>query len=355
VEEYFSAVLEGNLSAGEAAAINAHLESCPDCKEGFRRFEEAVGVLQAYEPPPVPPAFLDAVHEATTTDVRKKQRRWPLVLAWSVAAAASVVAVFALFSRPEPVMIEVPVEHRVVIEKKVPVPMPVRVPVGEGSLEVIREGSVLAARAGDLLDLREGDVIRAVPAPPPEVVPPPPVRVMVDFASLISALEQTTRRMVEAAGAMGTKPAALDPLPPSPAGVKPAPIHVADLVVPEQNPPVALVREANGVLVLETSGSPCEVIPELISLLEDSDPSVSAVAQGRLESIQDRLFKEHGIRPPMNPAPLKEVPSGGLEQLKRLFRKEEAPPQEKQLVDCWREWWTDNRAPISTLASNRNY
>lgn len=355
-ESRFSAALEGDLSEAEGVAFRAHLESCPKCEAGFERFEKAVGALRTYEVRPLPRTFLEAMREATREEVRPLPRKWPLLLAWATAAAAVVAAVFALLTRPRQVVIRVPVERRVVVKEKVPVPMPVRVPVPTpvkvplhgGSLEVVREDTILVVATGDFLELHEGDVVRV-----PRAVAPPPVRIPVNLAPLAEALCRTANAMNRMARSMAdatvSSQAKARPRPLDRTLLKPEAVKLANHGRPAREPPVMLVQEPGGILVLETSGPVHEVIPELLSLLDSRSTLVSAVAQGRLESIQDRLFREHGITGHRESPPGDEA-SGGLKPLREIFGGAEDRPREERPSERWRRWWATNREPILCLA-----
>ncbi len=354
VESWFSAALGGDLSEAEGATFRAHLESCPKCEVGFERFGKAVEALRTYEVRPLPRTFFEAVREATREEVRPVPRKWPLVLSWATTAAAVVAAIIALLTRPEPVMIQVPVERRVVVKEKisvptpvrVPVPTPVKVPLRGGPLEVMRDDTILVVATGEILELREGDVVR-VPRP----VAPPPVRIPVNLASLAEALCRTANALNRVARSMADVAVASEarPRPIDRTLLKPEAVKLVKHGRPAREPPVMLVQEPGGILVLETSGPVHEVIPELLSLLDSRSSLVSAVAQGRLESIQDRLYREHGIAD-LRKLPPAEAANGGLKPLKEIFGGKEERPREERPSERWQRWWAANREPILCLA-----
>jgi hypothetical protein len=115
---------------------------------------------------------------------------------------------------------------------------------------------------------------------------------------------------------------------------------------------VMLVPKANEVLVLETSGSASDVIPELIGLLEDEDARVAALARARLEEIQQRLTRAHGIRAPVRPAEPGDGDDGNG-ALARLFGASKPRAEEPSAGEQWRSWWDENREPIRLVSDAR--
>ncbi len=392
-EARFSAYLEGDLTENEAAALEAHLESCPKCDDGFQRFKEAVGALGSYTASPVPDSFLDAASNVAPTPVRPKNqpvpRRWPLAIAWCAATAATAAALFIHMAKPEPMRVEVkvPVEHRVVVEKeievpiptpvKVPVPVYVSVPVQEGVLEVIRNNETIKLSAGDSLVFMQGDAIRVHPAPSKVIdveKARQPVRVVVDLDPLAQAAENTAKvlgqafqRMSDAAVATAemrkARPVAA---PVSGDEARPAyQPHEGRGASLEPIPAVALAWEDRGIVSLETPGPDHEVIPELLSLLDHENPQVRAAAQGGLENIRDRLFRDHGIRGPAD-KPASEANTDtersypdGIARITRLFTKDEETERteddrsaQQSPVENWHTWWNANQHPILCLAGD---
>jgi hypothetical protein len=89
----------------------------------------------------------------------------------------------------------------------------------------------------------------------------------------------------------------------------------------------------------------------MISLLDEADPHVVAVARAGLEGIQERLTREHRI-----PGPSVEDPGGSPDAeavgpLARLLGAREPPVEEPRLSEPWRRWWDRNREPIRLLAA----
>jgi hypothetical protein len=62
--ELFSARVDDELSAADAARLDAHLAGCDDCRLEWARFERVVSLARAAEPPRAPEGFVDRVLEA---------------------------------------------------------------------------------------------------------------------------------------------------------------------------------------------------------------------------------------------------------------------------------------------------
>jgi Putative zinc-finger len=95
----------GQLPANERAALEAHLEGCPDCRA---ELESLVGVAslmpladpERFDTAPAPPPLLGERIAATIAAERRasQRRRWRFGFAWSGAAAAmATAAVLAIF------------------------------------------------------------------------------------------------------------------------------------------------------------------------------------------------------------------------------------------------------------------
>ncbi|MHC4943668.1 MAG: anti-sigma factor family protein [Planctomycetota bacterium] len=363
-EEQFSALLEGELSDAAKAAMTAHLDACPGCKEGFERFCEALEALHAYEPQAVPQSFIESVSGSSLSGytLQPKSRKWSAVLGWAAAAAAAIFAVYAHFTKPEYVEIQVPVDRLVTVEKPVPVPTPVEVPVPmrisvpvhEGVLEVVRAGRVITVPAGESLVFMEGDEIRIPGLTHDLDKDQPPVRLVVDLTPIAAALEEAAAGVNQTALSMSQAALAMverwEPEPLQSPGAAAAVLSTQDPGdLEERDMPVTLVWESNGSLVLETYGPYHEVIPQLIGLLEHEDPQINVVAEGRLESIQERLNREYGI-PALQDPVLKAEAENDLERIASWFTgKEEDRPEAFTTADRWGNWWSINQKTILGL------
>jgi len=84
-----SAYHDGEVPAGERAAIEAHLRQCPACAAEFRRLG-ALGRLLAAARPEMPPDVLSRLHRATRTMVAADLGRMAKTL---MAVAAAILLV----------------------------------------------------------------------------------------------------------------------------------------------------------------------------------------------------------------------------------------------------------------------
>jgi hypothetical protein len=103
----FSALIDGALSTGEAAGVEAHLAGCPACRAQLAQLRATVALLQGVEPVQVPDGFAAAVRSRlehlTAERPRSAQSRWRLALprvtwSWKTAAAAVSAAVVVVFA-----------------------------------------------------------------------------------------------------------------------------------------------------------------------------------------------------------------------------------------------------------------
>ena len=84
--ELMNRELDEALTAEESAALHAHLDACPDCRETWRQLHELDALLQESELEP--PA---ALHEGVMRAIRQGQKRKPR-RAWLPAAAIAAAA-----------------------------------------------------------------------------------------------------------------------------------------------------------------------------------------------------------------------------------------------------------------------
>ena len=90
--ELMSRELDEALTEAESAALRAHLDACPDCRETRRQLHELDALLQ--EDVPEPPAALhDGVMRAIRQEEKQKKRR-----AWIPAAAIAAAAALVLLA-----------------------------------------------------------------------------------------------------------------------------------------------------------------------------------------------------------------------------------------------------------------
>mgnify|MGYP002614805481 CR=1 FL=1 len=86
--EFMNRELDEALTAEESAALQAHLDACPDCRETWRQLHELDALLQESELEP-PAALHDGVMRAIRQEQRKPRRAW--LPAAAIAAAAALV------------------------------------------------------------------------------------------------------------------------------------------------------------------------------------------------------------------------------------------------------------------------
>lgn len=90
--ELMNRELDEALTAEESAALQAHLDACPDCRETWRQLHELDALLQESELEP--PA---ALHEGVMRAIRQGQKRKPR-RAWLPAAAIAAAAALVLLA-----------------------------------------------------------------------------------------------------------------------------------------------------------------------------------------------------------------------------------------------------------------
>ena len=90
--ELMNRELDEALTAEESAALQAHLDACPDCRETRRQLHELDALLQESELEP-PAALHDGVMQAIRQEQKKKPRR-----AWIPAAAIAAAAALVLLA-----------------------------------------------------------------------------------------------------------------------------------------------------------------------------------------------------------------------------------------------------------------
>ena len=103
----FSALIDGALTAAEAAEVEAHLAGCPACRTDLAQLRATVTLVREVEPVQVPDGFAAGVRgrleQLSAATPRSTWPRWRLVLprvawSWKTAAAAASVALVAVFA-----------------------------------------------------------------------------------------------------------------------------------------------------------------------------------------------------------------------------------------------------------------
>ena len=90
--ELMNRELDGALTEAESAALQAHLDACPDCRETWRQLHELDALLQESELEP-PAALHDGVMQAIRQEKKQRSRR-----AWVPAAAIAAAAALVLLA-----------------------------------------------------------------------------------------------------------------------------------------------------------------------------------------------------------------------------------------------------------------
>ena len=90
--ELMNRELDEALTAEESAALRAHLDACPDCRETRRQLHELDALLQESELEP-PAALHDGVMQAIRQEKKQRSRR-----AWVPAAAIAAAAALVLLA-----------------------------------------------------------------------------------------------------------------------------------------------------------------------------------------------------------------------------------------------------------------
>ena len=90
--ELMNRELDGALTEAESAALRAHLDACPDCRETWRQLHELDVLL--WESELEPPA---ALHEGVMQEIRQEQKKKPRQ-AWVPAAAIAAAAALVLLA-----------------------------------------------------------------------------------------------------------------------------------------------------------------------------------------------------------------------------------------------------------------
>jgi len=97
----------GQLPAEERAALEAHLDGCPECRAELESLAGAAQLLPLANPehfgtaPAPPPALADRIAARIRSERRtQRRRRWGMGLALSGATAAVAAAILAIFVLP---------------------------------------------------------------------------------------------------------------------------------------------------------------------------------------------------------------------------------------------------------------
>ncbi|MGH2406152.1 MAG: DUF4349 domain-containing protein [bacterium] len=103
----FSALIDGELQAGDAAQVEAHLEQCAECRAALAQLRATVRLVRGVEPVQVPEGFAAAVRgriehiasDAPRTGWTRLRALVPgLGWSWKTAVAAASIALVAVFA-----------------------------------------------------------------------------------------------------------------------------------------------------------------------------------------------------------------------------------------------------------------
>ena len=100
-EQQISAMIDGELPEAERQALEAHLETCPDCMEVYRMFSGLSAAMHdiSFEPPAdLKDRVLEQIEEEKITPIEEGARRWSWKRYAAMAAAFAVVVGVALFA-----------------------------------------------------------------------------------------------------------------------------------------------------------------------------------------------------------------------------------------------------------------
>ena len=78
-EQQISAMIDGELPEAERQALEAHLETCPDCMEVYRMFSGLSAAMHdiSFEPPAdLKDRVLEQIEEEKITPIEEDPRRW---------------------------------------------------------------------------------------------------------------------------------------------------------------------------------------------------------------------------------------------------------------------------------------
>lgn len=361
--DLYSARFDGELSAADRRAFDAHLDGCAGCRKDYAAFRYAVEDLRSLEVAPTPAADVAAVMAAVDAEAHSRVRSGErgergdrrarsasgpsrsrmLVAALGGAAAMGLLTLAFGAWRPvetsnlqltdgsgapdlKPRTVEVWVPRDRIVE--VPVVQRVEVPVVEE--RVVRVAVPVVEE-------------RVVEVPVPVIEE----RVVQVENPLQLELERAAAFGQVALGALAVARARLDereaeaPHAPRPdSGPEPSRDEVRVASAERRDAPVRLRRE-DGFLSLTTRGSTDEIVPALIAMLQDPDPAVVATVEGKLFELRRRLDG------PAAAEPVRGTPGGVGTQLKSVFRggpfaivsEPELSPAER-----WQAWWSDRSA-----------
>ena len=375
VTSLFSDLSEGALSESKEKGVRQHLSGCTTCASEYESFEEALSLLHRLEPAETSEelrtAILSAVDAAVSeqngerdesfrraallaqgkTIVRERRVRFGTHAVAVLVGAAAVYLLFFFWPWPvgerigsadelandsttevdsaldevvqpianefeEPVEAEqlvAEVEVREVIryvEKRVEVPVEVEVE------RVVYRGPLFKVDTSPLADV---------------------------FGSLVAVLDDSNRMrerelLARTEDNEAESQPELETLVADAARPLPAALNTPSLASRQLGASVS-VRSESGQVQLLTRGPLAELVPVLLSRLDDEDEEIVALVERQLENIRQRANEDQEVvtqlRTPVLVAPTPSV-------VDRLFRRGDVNSQ-ATWEESWRAWWSANR------------
>lgn len=370
-EARFSEAFDGILARGIRERFDRHLATCPACRADYESFVTSIGALRSHVAPELPRSVYERILHLTAAEATRPWNRPGL--AWSIAAAALLVAGLSFVIRLE----AKPGDAPPVAEVVAPAPRPIVLTAG-ATLHVRRGSEVLRVEAGSTFVPRTGDaLVTEVPEPAirevvREVQVHPAFTFQVDTHPLAHALgnaiarvrdlrvptphplwspEHTERVHTFLQEGVALLSERLQELPPAVTRDE-SPATRRSSATAER--PLLTVRD-DGNTRLEENGSLDEIIPELLLWLDAGDTARSALARSRLEQIQRQLALRHGIPAPERSTVTATRRSNDLEHLVRSLDRTGSQPllePQRGTLD-WSAWWNRHRERIRDLEHPR--
>lgn len=371
----FSELVDGTLSPARERLVRAHVDSCERCRERWAELDAALGALRASGPTPTGDALRAAVmrsaDEAASADAaaersferaralqdarfgRRQGRR--LAGASLISALGGLAAGFVLFfgsDRGVPASTEARAPELAHVE-------PIE-SAGSAATEAVPERAprvrYVAVPVATWIERTE--VVPRVVEVERTVARGP--WIALDLAPLERALDRLGERATRSLADTLARVASLAQ-PGDPAGgpVEPARVAAAPPTARPDRPdrpepavraprersstvPSLAVRQSGDEVRLEARGPIADVVSMLIARLDDDDPRVQRLVEGRLESIRSELAADPVLGPRLRAVVAREEADEGL--FEGWFGAE--PPPERAPRERWSEWRSLNRAVL---------
>ena len=249
-------------------------------------------------------------------------------------------------------VVEIEVPELKVIEKRAPwLPVDLeRIDIDRAQQGFDRSIDVVMESYTSIVDrLQSARTTRRTPEPPPEAFEPAG-----DEESEIVVPAPASREAIPAAPvqryARPPAPAVRTPAvarTPIPMASRPAPQTHAPVVRaadPARSAPVVLRREASGRVSLHTQGPISEVVPRLLTFLEDEDRDVVSLVEDRLRLIRGQLARDRALadRFAASDRALTERRRPPKSISDRLLGRQPEPAPPPTPAVLWSHWWEAN-------------